>query len=79
MSKKSSNKKAAGKKVEPASAAKGRLVEEIVEKMHADSNVKVERRAFLDPVGGSRKREIDVVLTSNVGGYPVRLAIECKN
>lgn len=25
------------------------------------------------------KREIDVLLTTEVSGYPVRLALECKN
>ena len=48
--------------------------------MHDSPNVKVQRREFLEPVcGGSRKREIDVLLTSSVAGYPVRVAIECKN
>jgi len=80
MSEKSTKKKARGGKTESPSTAKGRLVEEIVEKMHANPNVRVQRGVFLDPVGGgSRKREIDVLLTSDVGGYPVRLAIECKN
>jgi hypothetical protein len=73
-------KKTRGKKTEPLSMSKGRLVEEIVEKMHSSSsNVRVQRRVFLEPVGGGRKREIDVLLTSSVAGYPVRVAIECKN
>ncbi len=60
--------------------AKGRLVEEIVGMMHANPNVRVERRAFLDPVGGgSSKREIDVLLTAAVEDQPVKVAIECKN
>ena len=55
-------------------------MEEIVEKMHGSPNVEVQRRVFLEPVGGgSSKREIDVLLTSSVAGYPVRVAIECKN
>jgi hypothetical protein len=73
-------KKPWDKKTEPPHITKGRLVEEIVEKMHDNPNVRVQRRIFLDPVGGgSSKREIDVLLTGDVGGYPVRLAIECKN
>jgi hypothetical protein len=80
LSKRSSKKKSQGKNTLPPAAAKGKLVEEIVEKMHDSPNVRVERRVFLDPVGGgSRKREIDVLLTSSVAGYPVRVAIECKN
>lgn len=73
-------KKPRDKKTEPQHITKGRLVEEIVEKMHDNPNVRVQRRIFLDPVGGgSSKREIDVLLTGDVGGYPVRLAIEYKN
>src|SRR5215207_9464070 len=77
--KRTKRKKTRGKKAEPPSMSKGRLVEEIVEKMHANPNVRVQRRVFLEPVGGGRKREIDVLLTSSVAGYPVRVAIECKN
>lgn len=72
-------KKSRGKKTKSPSMTKGRLVEELVEKMHVNSNVRVQRRALLDPVGGSRKREIYVLLTRSVAGYPVRIAIECKN
>ena len=80
MSKRSARKKRPGKNDPSSSAAKGKLVEEIVEKMHGSPNVKVQRRVFLEPVGGgSRKREIDVLLASSVAGYPVRVAIECKN
>ncbi len=79
MSKRSAGKKSPGKKTASSSVAKGELVEEIVEKMHANPNVGVQRRVFLDPLAGSGKREIDVLLTSSVAGYPVRLAIECKN
>ena len=80
VSKRSARKKRPGKNTPSPSTAKGKLVEEIVEKMHGTPNVSVQRRVFLDPVGGgSRKREIDVLLTSSVAGYPVRVAIECKN
>lgn len=81
MSKRSAKKKNSRvKKTEPPSMTKGRLAEEIVGMMHENPTVGVRRRAFLDPVGGgSSKREIDVLLTSNVEGQPVRVAIECKN
>ena len=59
---------------------KGKLVEQITASLHDWLNVKVERNVFLPVVGQSkRKREIDVLLTSNLAGYPVRIAIECKN
>lgn len=79
VSKRSDRKKRPGKNAPPPSTAKGRLVEEIVEKMHGSSNVRVQRRVFLKPVGGGRKREIDVLLTTSVAGTPVSIAIECKN
>jgi hypothetical protein len=80
MSNKSAKRqKSRGKKTEPPSMTKGRLVEEIVGMMHANPNVKVERRVFLDPLGGGSSREIDVLLTSHVEGQPVKVAIECKN
>jgi len=48
---------------------------------HESPDVKVERNVFLSPPNGDpkRRREIDVLLTSYVAGYPVRIAIECKN
>ena len=66
-----------------STTAKGRLVEEIVASLHTYSNVKVERNRKLpvhDPSGKSkRKREVDVLLTSYVAGYPIQFVIECKN
>lgn len=80
MSKKpAKKKKSRRKKTEPPSMTKGRLVEEIVRKMHENPNVRVQRGVFLEPVGGGSSREIDVLLTADVGGQPVRAAIECKN
>lgn len=63
-----------------SSTDKGRLIERIVASMHQWPGVKVERNVRL-PVPGSRRRrrEIDVLITSNVVGYPVRIAVECKN
>jgi len=48
--------------------------------MHQMTGVKVEQNVFLPAQDGSgRKREIDVLLSSQVAGHPVRVAIECKN
>lgn len=60
---------------------KGNLVEKIAAMLHESAEVRVERNVFLPPLNGDpeRKREIDVLLTSHVAGYPVRIAIECKN
>jgi hypothetical protein len=59
---------------------KGRIVEQIVANFHNWPNVKVEHNVFLPVIGNSRrKREIDVLLTANLAGYPVQIAFECKN
>jgi tetratricopeptide (TPR) repeat protein len=49
--------------------------------MHNYPGVQVERNARLPPVQGdqTRRREIDVLLTGEVAGYPVRIAFQCKN
>lgn len=60
---------------------KGDLLEDIVALLHQQEGVKIDKRIKV-PVGGTsskRKREIDVLLTSYVAGYPVKIAIECKN
>jgi tetratricopeptide (TPR) repeat protein len=64
-----------------ANARKGKIVEAVVALMHDYSGVKVERNVRLPPVHGdqSRRREIDVLLTGYVAGYPVRIAFQCKN
>jgi hypothetical protein len=60
--------------------AKGDVVEEIAAKMHQTPGVEVQRNVFLPAKDGSgRKREIDVLLSRRVAGYPVFIAIECKN
>jgi hypothetical protein len=59
---------------------KGDVLEEIIAEMHNLPGVKIERNIFLptiDKSGGTR--EIDVLITSQVAGFPVRIAIECKN
>lgn len=64
------------------SKQKGKLVEKIAAMLHEGPDVKVERNARLPPLKKGRKkrkREIDVLLTSYIVGYPVNIAIECKN
>ncbi len=63
-----------------STVSKGRMIEAIVASMHENDGVKVERNVKLPPIGSQGpKREIDVLLSSDVCGYPVRWAIECKN
>jgi len=63
-----------------STTAKGRMLESIVASMHKAPGTKVETNVFLRPRDGNgRGREIDVLLTSEVSGYPIRVAIECKN
>lgn len=79
MSKKST-RATTSTKPRPDSDAKGRLVEQIAAQMHQSLGVKLETRARVSTIGNNtRTREIDVLLTSAVAGYPVRVAIECKN
>lgn len=59
---------------------KGDIVERIVASMHDLPGVRVARNVYLPALGKSRrKREIDVLLTNNLAGYLVQIAIECKN
>lgn len=59
---------------------KGRMVEQIVASMHREPGTTVERNVRLSPARGQKgKREIDVLITRYVSGYPVHIAIECKN
>jgi hypothetical protein len=70
------------KKKKPADhIAKGRLLEAIVAMMHDYSGVKVEKNVELPATHSTkgRKREIDVLLTSEVAGYTVRIPIACRN
>lgn len=79
MSRKS--KRRANSKKDRTRNDKGRLLEQIVAMLHKTEGVKVETNVFLQPKSGdpSREREIDVLLTGQVAGYPVRIAIQCKN
>ena len=65
---------------EGSTRATGDILEEIVAEMHRVPIVLVERNAFL-PVhhDTKRTREIDVLITSETAGIPIRIAIECKN
>lgn len=60
---------------------KGILLEEVVAMLHDYEHVKVEKNVKLQPKSGdkSRKIEIDVLLTAIVAGYPIQIAIQCKN
>lgn len=75
MNRKRSHTKNKKKKKTMTSIEKGRLVERIVALLHETPHVKVERNVYLTQA----KREIDVLLSTSVEGYPVRIAIECKN
>jgi hypothetical protein len=78
MGKSNPNRK--GTSTKSTNTIKGRIVEVITAKLHDWPNVKVERNVFMPSTGKSRrKREIDVLLTGQVAGYPIRFAIECKN
>lgn len=60
---------------------KGDLLEDLVAMMHEMPGVVVEKRKKLPVLNSKsgRRREIDVLITSNVAGYPVRLGLGCKN
>jgi hypothetical protein len=65
---------------EGSSRAKGNIVEQIVASMHDTPGVSIETNVLLLALDGTgRKREIDVLISTQVAGYPVRVAIECKN
>lgn len=59
---------------------KGRLVEQIVAQIHRVRGVRVDTNVRLPSSRTpTRRREVDVLLTTHVLGYEVRLAFECKN
>jgi hypothetical protein len=66
--------------VSASNMTKARMLEKIVASMHEREGVSVERNVRLLPASGKgEKREIDVLISSNLVGYPVRFAVECKN
>jgi hypothetical protein len=73
-------KQSKGRKGANSTTAQGRIIERIVALMHEQPGVTVERNKFLPPVyGKGRKREIDVLITGDLAGYPIQIAIECKD
>lgn len=68
-------------KASPSSArGKGDILEAAVASLHEGPGLTVERNVFLPSLDGSgRTREVDVLVTATVAGYPIRVAIECKN
>lgn len=60
---------------------KGRLLEAIVASMHDVPGAQIRQNVKLPVVGSdmSRRSEIDVLIDGAVAGYPIRIAIECKN
>jgi len=59
---------------------KGDFVEAIVAELHKTKGISVERNVYLPTLDKSqRRREIDILLTGSLSGYPVQIAIECKN
>ena len=59
---------------------KGDVLEKIIADMHDMPGLEIERNVFLPTIDkNGRTREIDVLITSQVAGFPVRIAIECKN
>src|SRR5581483_3827416 len=68
------------KKNQPSTVKKGRIVEQIVAAFHDYPNVEIQRNVFLKVQGeGKRRREIDVLVTGNLAGHTVQIAVECKN
>jgi hypothetical protein len=62
---------------------KGDILENLVAMMHEVPGVLVEKRkklpVLVSDMRRRRRREIDVLITANLAGYPVRLGIGCKN
>ena len=70
------SKKPEGRSHRSAAHRKGRLAEQIAAWLHAEAGVDVKSNVRLPSLHQNRHREIDVLLTSNVAGYSVRMAIE---
>lgn len=59
---------------------KGSLLEAVVASLHGNQGVTVQRNIRLLAKGSKRRKpEIDVLVTSQVAGYTVAFAVECKN
>lgn len=67
-------------KAKNQTSIKGKLVEMIVASMHANPQVTVESNVRLPALRNpTRKREIDILISGFFSGYPIKIAIECKN
>lgn len=63
-----------------SSTEKAKVLEQIVAMLHAGPGVTVQQRVKLPTLFNPRsRREIDVLVTGEVAGYRVQLAVECKN
>ena len=61
------------------SIEKGKIVEGIVALLHEQPGISVKRNVHLLSTDGEETREIDVLISGQLVGYPVRIAIESKN
>jgi tetratricopeptide (TPR) repeat protein len=79
--KSSARKRTKASKRGKQSTEKGRLLEEIVARMHNSPRFIVERNARVQPQNRNSQwpRDIDVLLSSRVVSRPAKYAIECKN
>lgn len=70
----------ARKRAADSTKAKAEVLESLIASLHDWPGVRVEKNVWLPAVGDpSHRAEIDVLLTQPIAGYPVRIAIECKN
>jgi hypothetical protein len=59
---------------------KGDILEKIIAEMHDIPGVKIERNVYLPTLdGSSRTREIDILITGQMAGFQIQIAVECKN
>ena len=59
---------------------KGEVLEDLVALLHKGGNTQVETRVKVPSTENpARRREVDVLITSDIMGYPIRTVIECKN
>ncbi len=58
---------------------KGKIVEGLVALLHEQPGISVQRNVHLPSTDGEETREIDVLISGQLVGYPVQIAIECKN
>lgn len=63
----------------PTTIDKGRVVEKIVALLHEQPGISVRRNVMVPTPDGLDTREIDVLISGQLVGYPVQLAVECKN